>query len=214
MRIENIQKAVCISALIHAALFGVVLYMAYHGSTDVPGDGSMGETIAVSMISEDGSIGSSGENLEVKQSKPVEASSLKLSPPMAVPSKSTDATASSSDTAGGASAKLPPPDRRPATTASADIRAGGTGDPRLMRMWKKINRSKYYPLNARRNSLKGNPRVTFKTGEQGQVEYVRLAKSCGITQLDDAAIETVKRAAPLPYYPKPITLTIRYSMKE
>lgn len=204
MRMGNIQKAVCISALIHAALFGTVLYMAYHGSIDVPGDGGMEETIAVSIITEDGGVNSSGKSLEVKRNKQVRASTPKLSSPMAVPSKSTGAAASSADEASGASA-----------THETKVKPGsshGRGDPRLLRMWRKINRSKYYPLNARRNSLKGNPRVTFKTGKEGQVEYVRLAQSCGIAQLDDAAIETVRRAVPLPYYPKPITLTIRYSM--
>lgn len=202
----KIHKAVCISALIHAALFGTVLYMAYHGSIDVPGDGGVGETIAVSMITEDGGVNSSGKSLEVRRSTPAKTSAQKISPTMAAPSKAATATASSADDASTASATNKPKGRAGSSS--------GKGDPRLMRIWRKINRSKYYPLNARRNSLKGNPRVTFKTGKEGQVEYVRLAKSCGISQLDDAAVETVRRAAPLPYYPKPITLTIRYSMKD
>lgn len=206
MRIGKIHIAVCVSALIHAALFGIVLFSAYNGSNDVPGDGDTGDTIAVSMISENVGVNSSGKSLEVKQSKPITASNQTLSSSMAAPSKSAGATTQTTGEASPASAA----NKTKATPGSST----GSGDPRLLRMWRKINRSKYYPLNARRNSLKGDPRVTFKIGNDGQIEYVRLAQSCGITLLDDAAIETIRRAVPLPYYPKPITLTIRYSMKD
>lgn len=193
MRIRKIYRAVCISVIIHGALFGVALHIAYREPTNMLGGGGMGETIAVSLISADGEVRAAPQTSHKERDAP-----------MFVPSKSTSATTSSADRRSGTSAELPPNRRR----------AGGTGDPRLMRMWKKINRSKYYPLHARRNSWKGKPRVTFKTGKEGQIEYVRLAKSCGITLLDDAAIKTIRRAAPLPHYPKPITLTIRYSLRE
>lgn len=91
---------------------------------------------------------------------------------------------------------------------------GKDGDPLLKNIWKKINSSKYYPHAARKQGLEGTPRVTFVIGEDGSVMSVDIATSSGETVLDDAAKETVRRAAPLPYYPKPITLAVKYSLKE
>jgi len=91
--------------------------------------------------------------------------------------------------------------------------ATGRGDPILSEIWRKINRAKYYPWTAKRSGFEGAPRVTFRIGDDGTINSVTLAKSCGIPELDEAALETVRRAAPLPRYPQPITLAIRYSLK-
>jgi TonB family protein len=60
--------------------------------------------------------------------------------------------------------------------------------------------------------MTGMPRVTFAIDGGGGVSWVRLASSCGNRILDDAAVATVRRAAPLPYYPTPITLAVKYSL--
>ena len=43
-------------------------------------------------------------------------------------------------------------------------------------------------------------------------QRAKLAAKQGHAILDDAAKETVRRAAPLPFYPQPITLTVKYSL--
>lgn len=86
------------------------------------------------------------------------------------------------------------------------------GNPVLARIWKKIDSNKYYPSAARRMGIAGAPRVTFEIAEDGSVKWVKLAETSGDWMLDDAAVETVRRAAPLPYYEKPITLAVRYSI--
>ena len=53
---------------------------------------------------------------------------------------------------------------------------------------------------------------TFFSMEDGKIKWVKLAASCGARVLDDAALETVRRAAPLPFYPKPITVVVKYSL--
>lgn len=90
---------------------------------------------------------------------------------------------------------------------------GNSGDPRLTQIWKKINRSKYYPEAARRGGLQGSPRVVFSINENGSVTNVNLIDSCGEALLDAAALETIRRAAPLPYYPVPVKLAVRYELK-
>lgn len=94
------------------------------------------------------------------------------------------------------------------------VGSGLGGDPALAQIWKKINRSKYYPENAKARRIEGSPRVTFTIAEDGSVQGVAIAASCGEEILDDAARETIRRAAPLPFYPRPITLTVKYSLAD
>lgn len=90
---------------------------------------------------------------------------------------------------------------------------GKNGDPTLSAIWKKINGAKYYPLVAKQRRAEGLPRVTFKVNADGSVFDLKLAATCGSEILDNAAIETVRRAAPLPFYPMPITVTVQYTLK-
>ncbi len=92
------------------------------------------------------------------------------------------------------------------------VGSGEGGDPVLATIWKRINRAKYYPSAARRLGLEGAPGVTFSIAADGSIAWVKLSRPCGIALLDNAALEAVRRAAPLPRFAKPITLTLRYSL--
>lgn len=87
------------------------------------------------------------------------------------------------------------------------------GDPRLIAIWKKINRSKYYPEMARKQKLEGAPKVTFRVSYEGKVEEARITETSGSEVLDKAALETIARSSPLPFYPKEITIAVRYALK-
>ncbi len=91
--------------------------------------------------------------------------------------------------------------------------SGGKGNPVLAAIWRRINSHKYYPGSARRRGIIGSPRVTFTINKDGSIGWIKLAASCGEAELDAAAIETVQRAAPLPYYAGAITLAVRYSLE-
>lgn len=117
------------------------------------------------------------------------------------------ATTTSSEDAGSAGA------RGGAGGAGGPGKSGGSGgNETLSSIWRKINSSKYYPSSARRGGITGVPRVAFELDENGAVKWVKVVASCGKKLLDDAAVETVRRATPLPYYPKPITVAVRYSL--
>ncbi|MFH1874616.1 MAG: energy transducer TonB [Pseudomonadota bacterium] len=88
----------------------------------------------------------------------------------------------------------------------------GSGDQRLVEIWQKINRKKYYPEIARQSGLEGNPKVSFNINLNGEVDNVSLVRSCGHDILDQAALKTISRSSPLPFYPQPITIAIRYSL--
>ena len=89
---------------------------------------------------------------------------------------------------------------------------GHGGSDLLAQIWKRIDESKYYPASARRNGITGSPKVSFAIDEGGRVRWLKLVRSCGNLTLDEAALKAVRRATPLPYYPKPITVIVKYSL--
>lgn len=183
------------------------------------GGGGRGGTVVVSIIED--AAGSSEKNTslyaakkESKKSAKEESKAhkrLKLLTSLIRPDRKTEPAAdegaggiASAGSGGGAGGGV-----------GGDIGPGkGQGDPRLSHIWQKVNRSKYYPWLARKNGWEGTPRVRFVIGLEGQINDVRLVESCGIEELDQAAIETVRRSAPLPFFPKAITLAIRFSLSD
>ncbi|MBI4366796.1 MAG: energy transducer TonB [Deltaproteobacteria bacterium] len=90
---------------------------------------------------------------------------------------------------------------------------GGTGGSTVLAaIRRRIERVKVYPAEARRKQLEGRPFVEFALQADGQVAYSRLVTSCGEALLDAAALDTIRRGAPYPYYAGPIRLAIRFSV--
>lgn len=83
----------------------------------------------------------------------------------------------------------------------------------LARIKAKIEANKRYPRLARKMNIEGKPTVLFEIGPDGSLKYVRLSEGSGKEMLDQAAIDTVMRSAPLPYYEKPIRLAIKYELQ-
>lgn len=78
---------------------------------------------------------------------------------------------------------------------------------------KRIMREQFYPREAREKKLSGTVRVGFKILDSGQLKYVRVIQSSGKPVLDKAALATINRATPLPYYPEDIALSLEYLLK-
>ena len=96
----------------------------------------------------------------------------------------------------------------------ADASASGSpsGDARLTKIAGRINGAKFYPAKAREALIEGAPKVSFSIREDGSLQNLGIVSSSGASLLDEAALEAVRRAAPLPFYPDPIVLTLRYSL--
>jgi len=73
------------------------------------------------------------------------------------------------------------------------------GDPILSEIMRRIERAKRYPKVARRMGIEGKATVRFKLKPNGKVDSVEVVGSSGSDILDQASLETVQRAAPLPY---------------
>lgn len=72
-------------------------------------------------------------------------------------------------------------------------------DPVLSQIMRRIEAAKRYPRAARRMGIEGKTVVRFKLKPGGQVETVEVSESSGSDILDQASLETVREAAPLPY---------------
>lgn len=65
----------------------------------------------------------------------------------------------------------------------------------------RLRRALRYPREARRERLRGEVRVAFTVSRNGAVGAIRVVRSSGSPILDQAAVETVRRAAPFPAIP-------------
>ncbi len=79
---------------------------------------------------------------------------------------------------------------------------------RLRAIRARIEQQKTYPSSARREGIEGTTTLAFRIREGGAVEEARVLKSSGSSLLDEASLEAVRRAAPLP----PVEGEIRVSL--
>ncbi|GAB2186016.1 energy transducer TonB [Roseibium sp. LAB1] len=68
----------------------------------------------------------------------------------------------------------------------------------------KLRRAKRYPREAKRQRLEGTVSVSFTILSSGAVSGIRVTLSSGHPVLDQAALDMVRRAAPMPKFPDDI----------
>jgi protein TonB len=78
-------------------------------------------------------------------------------------------------------------------------KSSGDGDSVIAEIMGRIEKAKRYPRMARKMGTEGQATVRFRIKTDGKVEGVELLESSGSEILDQASLETVQRAAPLPY---------------
>lgn len=212
----KLSIAAIVSAAIHIILFIIIIVATHSFRTKAPGIGpgeGSGDGVMISDI-----IGEGGATIKKRaRMKSKKAAIPAISDKLKIKStKVQDLKAVAAAKTQSSNSNLAPGPERSGTGLGigAGSGTGGGGDEILHRIWKKIDRSKYYPIMARRQKLEGSPGVSFEIDSNGGIKWVRIAKSCGKTLLDDAALETIRRSAPLPFYPKPITISVKYSLKQ
>jgi protein TonB len=84
----------------------------------------------------------------------------------------------------------------------------------------RLRRALRYPPQARRQGLSGEVHVRFTVASNGSVSTVSIARSSGSPILDEAALATVKRAAPFPPIPSeagrtswPFTVPLAFTLR-
>ncbi|MFC5583591.1 TonB family protein [Nitratireductor kimnyeongensis] len=92
-----------------------------------------------------------------------------------------------------------------ASKGRQEARATQSGNARVSnypgKVVSKLRRSLRYPSAAKRQRLKGEVHVRFTIARNGSVSGVRIVRSSGSGVLDQAALDTVRRAAPFPRIP-------------
>jgi TonB family protein len=98
---------------------------------------------------------------------------------------------------------------------------GGGGQPRpldlgdlLARIRHRIEAVKRYPEEARRDSIQGTVSVRFRVHADGRLERVELVRSSGSRVLDEASLETIRRAAPFPPVRGWVQVPLAYTLGE
>ncbi len=188
----SFRTAIIISLAAHVGLLAALVY--YNGQSDVPfGDGM----VAVEIIGDGANASLRPATKYWRGNNP-----LNTTESGSLPRSSNDnASNGASENSGGGT--------------DGGIGAGSlTGNPILTKIRQKIERAKYYPPEAKRQKIEGRPEVTFQINPDGTLANATLKSSSGNENLDNAALETVKRAAPFPYYERPISLAIKYSLND
>jgi protein TonB len=73
------------------------------------------------------------------------------------------------------------------------------GNSILLEIMRRIEGAKRYPKAARKMHIEGKATVRFKIKPDGKVDSVEVVESSGSDILDQASLETVQRAVPLPF---------------
>lgn len=103
------------------------------------------------------------------------------------------------------------------TTNGGNLMAGGgldsvgpTSPSTKALIRKKIEQNKIIPTDADAQPLSGTVKVGFAINANGQIEELVILKSSGVVAIDQAALKSIQRAVPLPYFKNPIAIDLEY----
>jgi periplasmic protein TonB len=114
-----------------------------------------------------------------------------------------------------ASVPEPAPETTAAVAPPAAAPQASAGEDRgyMRALMERLRRYQTYPRAARSRRIEGQVVVQLTVTPEGQLATVGIARTSGSDLLDDAALEMVRRAAPLPPLPassagRPVTLAV------
>ncbi len=103
------------------------------------------------------------------------------------------------------------------TTIGTDQNGSGSIGVIALEQWAAIDsairRNKHYPRVARERGIQGVVRLRFILNQSGAVDKIEILQSSGSEVLDDASIQAVYRAAPMPYVHGWVEIPIAYVLK-
>jgi TonB family protein len=93
------------------------------------------------------------------------------------------------------------------------VRVGSDLEERLRAIRTRIERGKAYPPLARREGIEGTTTLAFRIREGGKIEGLRVIRSSGSSLLDEASLEAVRGAAPLPTVEGEIRVSLVFQLR-
>jgi periplasmic protein TonB len=94
-------------------------------------------------------------------------------------------------------------------------RSGGGGDgiaDLLRAIRRQIEQAKTYPDAARRAGLEGTVELRFRIGSDGNAEGLEIVRTSGHPELDEMAMQTIRRAGPYPAVSGRIRVPLAYRL--
>lgn len=76
----------------------------------------------------------------------------------------------------------------------------------------KIEAAKWYPRVARKRGLEGVTVVKFRIAPDGNVMDIMIDQASGFSILDNAAIKTIRRAAPFPHFDSLLKVAVTFKL--
>lgn len=108
---------------------------------------------------------------------------------------------------------------RPETPADEHVESDENYENPAMRyhevIKQKIEDARQYPFRARQQKIEGIVNISFNLRSDGTVWDIRIIQSSGMSILDTAAVDTIKKAAPFPAIPDSFgtdSITLRTSI--
>lgn len=96
----------------------------------------------------------------------------------------------------------------PRQQPAPSVASGPSPEEWQQRVLRHIDRRKVYPRDAQRAGQEGVAAIAFTIDANGRMLSVSIARSSGVPALDQAAIETARRASPVPKPPVSLGSTI------
>ena len=97
-------------------------------------------------------------------------------------------------------------------TAGGSV-AGGDALAAIRGAIERMARSSY-PLKARKLRMEGVATIGFRINTGGLPEGISVTSGSGFDLLDQAAVEIVQKAGPYPCVSEPVTVPIRFSLRQ
>lgn len=77
---------------------------------------------------------------------------------------------------------------------------------------RRIEEAKTYPDAARRAGMEGTVELRFRIGGDGTAEGLEIVRSSGFPELDEIAMQTIRRAGPYPAVSGRIRIPLSYRL--
>lgn len=208
---KRFSSHIVLSALVHGSLIGIVVFLLGYKPARVflaGGAGGSGGKSAVVWVSGVTGVGNLGKLnfgdtiLNSKNRIKFMSPKLKTQPTPGMKSEGEGKGAG-----GGTGTGF-------GTGVGSAAGSGKSDNTVLAEIWRKLDKNKFYPAGAKKKNLEGAPKISFSIDATGKPTNISIVESCGIDILDSAAIETVKRSAPLPTYKPPIVVTLNFSVSD
>jgi len=210
MRSINIKflTSLGLSAVIHIPL----LWVLFWGTTKIATiltptstlwQGGNGNVIYFNLKPKQPVVETQSDNTSILQDLMENAAKLKL--------QSHDTTPTKSKTQNSVAAPQNQTESSGLATAGEGLDSSGATSPSTLALIRKqIYQNKIIPTIGDDTNPAGSVKLGFQITPTGQVEALQVLKSSGSNILDQAALKSVQRAAPLPYFKNPIAIELEY----